>query len=347
LSATANDRLRVISVFFAALAAGIAATRILAAKWQGIALVACCIELFAFNVPFNALAPVRYYKPDLPILDRLRAAIAQRPGRVVGFDWVFLPNASVHYGVEDIRGSDPMALARYVAFFKLLEAPDPYSDVKRVQNVHQPALDFLGVRYLMTEPGHRAGAPWQLRYEGRDGNLYENPRALPRFFAPEIAEPMDATRPLVEQLRGIPDFANRAIAEGIAQSVSGRPETLAITQSIPTSFRLQVETSSPAFIASSVVAAPGWRIILGRERLPIHAVNGAFIGFVVPPGKHEVRVMYKPRSVVIGMALSAITALAVFPLIRARNRERSTPGTHPARSSSPLVPRTGGPSASA
>lgn len=315
-SSTANDRLRVITVFFVALVAA----RALPSRWTTlgrVALVACCLELFVLNVPFNALAGIRYYKPDLPVIRRLQAAIGERPGRVVGFDWTLLPNASVHYEVEDVRGSDPMALAEYVEFFRLVEAADPFSDVKRIQNVQQPGLDFLGVRYLLAEPGQNFGPPWQLLYQGADGNLFENPTALPRFFAPGIAEPLDKPRPLLDQLRGIADFRQRVLAFGIPYPLPNAPgalQHLTIEQKRSTAYDIDIETREPTFIASSVVAAPGWRITRDGHSLPIHTVNGAFLGCVVPAGSSRLHVRYQPATIRWGVAVTLMAALALAAL---------------------------------
>jgi hypothetical protein len=316
LSASANDRLRVVSVLFAALAIGAGAARVLANRWvSATVLVACCLELFIVNVPFNALAGVRYYKPALPILSRLQAVVRERPGRVVGFDWVFLPNASVHYELEDIRGSDPMAPARYVEFFRLVEAADPNSDVKRIQNVQQPGLDFLGVRYLLAEPGQAFGAPWQLLYQGPDGNLFENPSALPRFFVPEVAEPVDASRPLLEQLRGIADFRQRVLAAGIPYPFANPPgavKHLTIERESATAYTIDIDAAQPTFVASSIVASPGWRVTRETQRLPVHAVNGAFLAFVAPSGPSRIHVRYQPRSVRWGGGITLLAGLVLI-----------------------------------
>jgi hypothetical protein len=228
-----------------------------------------------------------------------------------------MPNASVHYQVEDVRGSNPMAFAPYVKFFHLVEAADPNSDVKRIQNVQQPGLDFLGVRYLLAEPGQASGPPWQLLYQGRDGNLFENATALPRFFAPEVAEPVDPSRPLLDQLRGIADFRQRVLATGIEYpfaNPAGATPNVTIRQESATSFTLDVETSKPAFIASSIVAAPGWRISRDGRPLIIHSVNGAFLGCITPAGHSRLHVRYQPRSIRWG---AAITTLATALLIGA------------------------------
>jgi hypothetical protein len=148
------------------------------------ATIAIVLELFAFNRAFNVLTSRAWYRPALPILTRLHELSNGEPSRILGHDWTLLPNAAAQYDLEDIRGSDPMELATYAGFFERIAARDPSSDVKRVQDVDQPALPFLGVRFLLTDPSFTASPRWMLRYEGPDGKLYEAVQWQRRFFAP-------------------------------------------------------------------------------------------------------------------------------------------------------------------
>lgn len=310
-SSSANDRLRVLTVFFAALVSGAGVDVLHRKSWRYAAAALCAVELIVLNAPFNALAPVRYYKPDLPIMRALHQIQKATPGRFAGFDWVLMPNAAVHYELEDVRGSDPMAPAAYARFFQLVQADDPSSDVKRIQNIDQPGLDFLSVRYLMTEPDQAPGPPWRLAYSGKDGRLYENARALPRFFAPEIAEPFDRTRPLVDQLRGIGDFRQRVIATHL--HTNGEARVTAVERR-PTWWSVTAEGTDPVFVASSISNTPGWRASIDGSRLPLDTVNGAFVGFTVPAGKHVIQLRYEPLDVEIGLVVSIATLLLLAGL---------------------------------
>src|SRR5258706_1893245 len=117
------------------------------------ALTVTLLELFALNAGFNALVPARYYRPELPIVQELRRRAPAEPFRVAGLDWAFLPNASAQYGLEDIRGSDPMSLAPYTALLRPLTVRDPTTDLDRVIVTSDPRLDFLGLRVLFGDPG--------------------------------------------------------------------------------------------------------------------------------------------------------------------------------------------------
>ena len=146
------------------------------------AAIAIVIELFAFNAGFNALTSSAWYRPRLPILDALAERTAGEPSRIVGHDWTFLPNAAAQYSLEDIRGSDPMALAMYAKWFERLAVKDD-SDVRRVQELDHPELARLGVRFLLTDPNVTPCDKWVLRYEGPDGKLFEARQWNRRFFS--------------------------------------------------------------------------------------------------------------------------------------------------------------------
>ncbi|MCM2315311.1 MAG: YfhO family protein [Thermoanaerobaculia bacterium] len=311
-------------VWLAIAASGAARARVVI-----VAFCATLAELFAFNVPFNAAVDEKYFVPRLPIVERLRAIAPREPFRIAGHDWVFLPNNSAQYGLEDIRGSDPMAWAPYVEFLKLVTIDTPGADVRRVVDAGLPAIDFLNVRYLFTEPGYEAPGGWTLRYEGADGRLFENEEALPRFFAPERLQHGAGERCCAE-LGRIADFRSVAVIEeaggGRTDSNEGL-QSIWLEQTRPTRFRLTLDASRPVLIASSQPATPGWKVIVNGEASTLVRTNGAFIGFRVPAGRSKVVVEYAPTSfrascVIALLALGGMIATS----IRRRTIDRSVPG---------------------
>ena len=268
------------------------------------------VELFLLNLPFNALTPRRYFAPPLPIVEAIRQAAPEEPFRIAGHDWVFLPNASAQYGLEDIRGSDPMAWRPYVEVFRHIQAPDQSLDVGRIQNVEHPLVDFLGVRYLLAGPGAEAGPSWERIYEGKDGVLFENREALPRFFAP--ASLIEAREGAVfDQVGDIEDFRDAVVVEDVSSARNPSLPGMWLRQMAPGSFRMTMTPANRTFIASSQPAVPGYEVEVDGEPVPIHRVNGAFIGFFVPAGEVRVRVRYEPDSWWTGWGMTLFGALTL------------------------------------
>lgn len=240
------------------------------------AFVLVAIELFVLNAGFNALVDGRYYRPRLPIIEALRRHAPAEPFRVVGHDWVFLPNAAAQYGLEDIRGSDPMAFRWCVDALRPVALENPEFDVLRVGDVENELIDFLNVRFLLAEPGAAFGSRWQLIYSGADGTLFENRQARGRF----------------------------ALAGG---SVFVREDT-------PISFTLTVETAAPGLVESSQPMTAGWTVRVDGRKVPIETVRGGFIGFRIGAGKHRVRVTYRPMAFYGSMVMAMIAGVAlIFP----------------------------------
>jgi hypothetical protein len=231
----------------------------------GAAATLTLVELLTFNADFNRLVDPRYYRPELPIVQALRTHAPLEPFRVTGFNWVMMPNAATQYGLEDIRGSDPMSLASYTRLLERTGEVD--AEVIRVLRPNHPLLDFLGVRFLLSEPDAAFGGKWRLVYRGADGALFENVQAKPRFFA--------------------------AGAE------------VFVRQRSTADFDLRVRASQPVRVLSSEPAAPGWAVRVNGRPVPVRLVEEVFVGFDVPAGESRVTVRYQPKAFYGGFLATA------------------------------------------
>lgn len=237
-----------------------------------IAFIAIAVELFLLNQGFNALVDAKYYRPELPIVSALRRLAPPEPYRIAGFDWAFLPNASTQYGLEDVRGSDPMSFAAYTEILKPLVVDDPSIDVDRVVNVDHPLLDELNVRFLMAEPGASFGGRWGQVYSGPDGTLFENGAWRRRFF----------------------------VAAGDA--------TLRVRQTSPTRFVIDVDARKPSRIGSSQIAR-GWAVLIDQQGVKSTSAGSTFIAFAAPAGHSTVEAAYRPPAFYGSLPLTLAAAL--------------------------------------
>jgi hypothetical protein len=194
------------------------------------------VELFALNAGFNALVEAKYFRPRLPVIEALRAHAPREPFRVVGLDWNLIPNASAQYGLEDIRGSDPMAFASYDGFLQRFTVEEPGTWVRRVVDPGRAELDFLNVRFLLADPGVEPGGRWRAIYRGPDGGLFENTAVRSRFW------------PGVEELR----------------------------ETGPGEFSMRVSAPAGGTVYSSEVAAPGRRVFVNGRRAELAGVFISF-----------------------------------------------------------------------
>ncbi len=248
--------------------------------------------------------------------------------RVSGLNAALLPHSAAFFGLEEVRGYDPLAFGPYVEFESI------YAEPRRpgwavLRSWSHPALDFLGVRYVFDHPTlyvfHHPGV--RQVYEGEDALVYENPRAFPRLFRPAEVEIWEGAEAALAAARRIEDFAALATVSGKGLPPPGRYpngqlEVGALTVE-PGRIWATVEAGSAALAATSQPAIPGWRLTIdGRKAEPVR-VNGAFLGVVVGPGRHELELRYAPRSFVVGQVLFAVGLAGVG--LSCRDRRPSRP----------------------
>jgi uncharacterized membrane protein YfhO len=81
-------------------------------------------------------------------------------------------------------------------------------------------------------------------------------------------------------------------------------------------FTLEAESATGGTVISSVSYAPGWQVEMDGRRSPALEVNAAFLGFKVPPGRHAVRLVYRPAGWTWGLVLFGLgVAGAVVTLL--------------------------------
>jgi hypothetical protein len=73
---------------------------------------------------------------------------------------------------------------------------------------------------------------------------------------------------------------------------------------------LEAELAAPAYVVLADSYDPGWRATLDGSPAPVLRANLAFRALRVPAGRHRIEMVYRPRALLAGLAVSA-TALAV------------------------------------
>lgn len=273
------------------------------------------------------LPPSRLYPPT-PLVRKLvalkAAAPPTAPFRIAAYGADFFPNLSTMYGLEDIRAHDPMESARYTAMLGLCGGYDTATYFAMWTNTTTTLLDYLNVRYFVTSPGRTLDSPrWSRVYEGRDGFIFENRDVLPRFYATRTIAVEWNVKRFVERMSATTEWAHTAVLEDLRiddaamrrdliEPHAGADATVEITHAEASAYAMRVNAPRHTLVASSIPWWPGWQVrVDGRGARPLR-INGAFLGFLVRPGPHDVRVFYRPWSFWAGVAVSMITAAVLF-----------------------------------
>jgi hypothetical protein len=283
-------------------------------------MVVVIAELFHVGRERSMPLPERMLYPKTPLIAKLQelARTSREPLRFAGIGAQFFPNLSAVYGLEDIRAHDPMSNARYLGFLKLTADYEPWNYFAFLKDPNKPVYDFLNVRYVVLEPGTPVTDParYAVVYQGRDGTILENRTVLPRFYAVRNVLHVDYDRMRQHREWGSTAFANERFD----------PAVLAVktklTSAAPTDYRLQANAAQRALVVSSIPMWPGWKVAINGKRVKPIEVNGAFLGFALPPGAADVRVWYAPISFWVGVwvALATVVGLVAVKFMQRESR---------------------------
>lgn len=196
-------------------------------------------------------------------------------------------------------------------------------------------LEKLSVGFLVTPPNttprdvHSGAAPgegMQCVYRGPDGWIYQLNRALPRaFLVPQAVaapDPPTSLKMLVDE-----KFDARRAAIVIGEQTAaqtglpaGDPPTAALEAAANivsdrlNEVEVEAETPRPAMLVLNDSWGPGWRVTVDGVPQSVLRVNYAFRGVVVPEGKHRVRFLYRPPTLLTGLWISAGVLLLLLIL---------------------------------
>lgn len=275
--------------------------------------------------PFFASFPERMFYPRVAPLDLLPRQ--GNPYRFAGAGFNFLPNTGSLFGIEDPRGYNAMRLKRLVETFPLWTVEDG-AWFNRIDDFDRPFLDFLNLRYALIPKGLPRPEGWERAGMNEGAILWRNPEALERAFVPERVRLGGARRFVEAEMAAETDFSRRAWLSSAAWPETFEPEgrkngpgKVAVVER-GTSYELTTEMERPGWVVVSVTAWKGWRAITNGEELPLAFANHAFVAFKAPAGRSTVELIYRPRSFVIGRAISlgTLALLALLGLVRGRPR---------------------------
>lgn len=225
------------------------------------------------------------------------------------------------------NGMDPLLLLDTLTYRA------PFSSVSgrqfSITSFQSPLLDLAGIRYIVTPQKEIAGAT--LVYRG-DANVFENPRAFPRFFlvgsvapAPDVPTAVRLIqRREVDPARvAVVASADQARFPGLsgAADSSGLGDVQLLAYS-PNEIRVQVNAFRPAVLVATETFWKDWRATLdGRPQLVTRA-DGLFRAVAVPAGTHQISMFMVPTKLYAGAAISVLGILLVLLLIWLTPRSR-------------------------
>jgi hypothetical protein len=226
-----------------------------------------------------------------------RGRFAQVSGDELSEEIVLVRNAAyVLDGLEVVEGYLTFGL-RDVAAFQAMTNTAAKLDIQNVRLIAR--LDpATGVVNLQSNPDALPRARFYNRFRAYDqrGQLWRDIEEGRLDYRTELAlERADWQR-------------HPALATASSWPVA-IGEEVALIRSSPETYRVEYRADSPGVIFVSETFYPGWIVEEGHEIIPVF---GAFKGIVITePGAGVVTVRFRPRSLTLGLGVSALTALAI------------------------------------
>lgn len=307
---------------------------------HGVAILAMAIiaELWIADAGWNRNISTAMLYPKTPMIEKLQSLRGREPFRIVGAGPTFFPNVAAIYGLEDIRTHDPMANGRYLGTLRVTGNYETDDYFAKWNDFDARVLDYLNVKYVVAGPkGDLKDMQRYSRiYAGADGQIFENHDVVARFHPVDVVILEFKGDYFMKRLVGLDDWARSAVVKRLpvssdqerndllAPRAANSPRaTVTLTSWTPTDFRMRVHAPRWTMIASAQPWWPGWRVTHNGHSLEALQVNGAFLGFVVPPGDGDVRVHYAPLSFYIAMGVSLLTIAALVAAGLRRNSRRA------------------------
>jgi hypothetical protein len=241
-------------------------------------------ELLLAHLPANPPAPKRLAFPPSAALDFLFEHHAE--GRMAGLGRALPPNLASAYHLADARLYNPMAPAAYLDYIAPIVA-SWWGELPQFGFPASPLYSRLGVRYLLTAPGEALPPPWELAFADATARVYRRPRTEPGFALSAAREPGTSPEQALDLLR----FDGAWF-----------------------SFRAPRVAAGSALV-SSLYQDGGWRLLVDGRRQPVGAVGsagGPFVAALVAAGRHRLDLLYRPRAFLLGCALAACAAAALY-----------------------------------
>src|SRR5262249_2853868 len=150
--------------------------------------------------------------------------------------------------------------------------------------------------------------------------IFHVPDPLPRAYVVDGVRPADgedAVRALVDpgfdprREAVLPDVPPGAARRGGAGKAK-------VTRLGWNEDEIEVDLQREGFVILVDAYDPGWRATIDGRPAEVRRGNVAFRAVAVPPGRHLVRLVYRPRPLAAGLALSALGVVALLALALAR-----------------------------
>ncbi|MCB0166753.1 MAG: YfhO family protein [Anaerolineae bacterium] len=262
-------------------------------------------NLFTVNWQFN-LEPRQLAAPftPTPAVQFLQQHLDPPLGRVASGG--LLPggnSAASVYNLQDLTGNTPLQLASVDAFLQRLPA--------------WRAWQLMNVRYI-ADQRDIGDAGLSLAFTDDAVKIYQMGDSFERAWLVGDVEVITDFNATLERL-ATDDFDLRhtaIVADPLAVALSGDSAgVVQIDRFSANELSLTIDTAAPQLLIVSQIDYPGWQATLDDQPVELRQIDAVLQGVVIPAGSHTVQIKYWPKTLAIGLWLSAIGSLVCLVMM--------------------------------
>ncbi|MCR4329246.1 MAG: YfhO family protein [Candidatus Roizmanbacteria bacterium] len=296
--------------------------------WIGV-FILMSIEYLYFINKYLPFSPAQYMFPQHILMENVSKR--SLTDRVYGYGGAAMwSNLPVQWRLQSSEGYDPLYIKNYAELMQAvstgkLESKLPRSDAVFPQTLPEDdsyskkmLMNLLGVKNIFNKDSFMPPERFQQVYKKDSWMLFENKEALPRaavFYNYRVIEEKDKSIKMLlsKEFR----YKQTVILENFPKmSAKQMPITPAnITSYTSSNVTITTKTKRPGILFLSDNYFPGWKATIDSKPTKIFRADYSFRAVEVPEGNHTVIFSYQPISLYIGVALSALSAIALVAFL--------------------------------
>lgn len=285
-------------------------------------------DMLRYSTKWMPFDPREYVYPEVDILSFLK--------KNVGFERIFgnlggeVTNGFAFFGIE---GYDAVYQKRYGELIratsegKIITPERSVVQFAKIATYSEQVLQLLGVRYLVhrLSDGRSSWAYpyWQYPYYQsvyRNGQyeVFENQKVLPRAFLASSYVVRGTDQGIVDTLfSGGFDLREVLVLETDPEILPIAGEGSAdIIKYTPNEVVLRTKSPGAKLLFLSDVYDPGWTAAVDGKNVSIYRADYDFRAVAVPQGEHTIRMVYWPKSFIVGLWLAAAGLVTLIVISR-------------------------------
>ncbi len=268
--------------------------------------------------------------------------------RVMAQIGVYSDNEAVLDGLQKPQGYEPFPMSRHALAITALTPPGLKADLSgfqsfRLQDLHKPIADLLGIRYAVTHAQQREHAGWKRVATGKippEVNsaspaspelpfaIFENETVLPRAFVVGnvTVSGESSTKAVVPLLKDLnPRDSVLLLRDVWANVPRAKFAPATIEHYSPNEVVVHANADGHGYLVLTDLFHPGWSAVVDGQPTNLLPADVSFRAVPLTPGEHKVTFRFSPPGWRLGAIVSAVSWLGVIALTL-RRVSRTAPG---------------------